>query len=213
MEPIGKVLENYQPVIPPQNYYDENQEQEKQARIRMLRGITDSENTFENIRCPKGYELTLTTLKEMSEGTATYCMALIYGGTGNGKSRGLEALVLRLLEREQWCSRERWSDLVRQMRSRFNGKADQPYDEYFDNLRSRARLIIDDVGNGTTWGDWERGELEEIVDFRYEHRLFTVITTNMDLKSNFPERIISRFKDKSRARLVLNEAADQRPMQ
>jgi DNA replication protein DnaC len=201
--------------------YQEREEQEKQARILMLKGITDANNTFENLKCPKGYKDTYDTLKEMAEGTAPYFMALIYGTTGNGKTRGLEAVVLRMLERGLYVSRQRWSDVVRTMRSHFNGKSEIPYELYFDRFRCMERMIIDDIGNGTTWGDWEKGELEELIDFRYEHKLFTIITTNMELKVtasngdviwNMPKRIVSRFKDKSRARLVLDSAPDQRPL-
>ena len=139
-------------------------------------------------------------------------MLMVYGGTGNGKSRCCEALVIALEKRGIYAVRNRWSDIVRRMKSLFNGRGDMPYEEYFDRLKRAPRLILDDVGSGSTLGPWEWGELEDIIDYRYERRLFTVLTTNLDIKQ-FPERILSRFRERSRSRLILNEAVDQRPMQ
>lgn len=181
------------------------------ARTLELLGVTDPSNTFATMKKPKGFELTLLTFKAMATGTAEFSLLLDYGGVGNGKSRCCEAVVIEMFDKGIRVRRDRWSDLVRTMKSHFNGRGVISYDEYFSALRGRARLILDDVGSGSTLGSWEWGELEDIIDYRYERKLFTIVTTNLDIKS-FPERILSRFRDKSRARLVLNEAADQRPM-
>ncbi len=149
----------------------------------------------------------------MATGQANYWMLMVYGGVGNGKSHLCEATVIEMFDRGLRVKRDRWSDVVRTMKSHFNSRDREmiPYGEYFANLRSRARLIFDDVGSGSTLGSWEWGELEDIIDYRYERRLFTIVTTNMDIKS-FPERILSRFRDRTKARLILNESVDHRPL-
>ncbi|MBA7668993.1 hypothetical protein ES703_77116 [subsurface metagenome] len=45
---------------------------------------------------------------------------------------------------------------------------------------------------------------------REREGLITIITTNLEL-DDFPERVISRFRDRTQARLILNKALDYRP--
>lgn len=85
------------------------------------------------------------------------------------------------------------------------------YEKNFRNLLETSRLIIDDVGAGAGSTDWAWRELEDIVDYRYEHNLLTVLTTNLDRKL-IPDRIVSRFRDAEKSRLIFNGAADYRPL-
>ncbi len=186
--------------------------EERRARLLKWLGVTDMKNTFGNMRQPKGFEATYKAFKAMADGTADFSMLLNYGKTGTGKSMCCEAVVQAMFDRGLRVKRDRWSDLVRTMKSYFNGYGDTTYQGYFQNLRGRARLILDDVGSGSTLSSWEWGELEDIIDYRHELNLFTIVTTNLDI-TQFPERILSRFRDKVKARLILNEAADQRPLQ
>jgi DNA replication protein DnaC len=181
-------------------------------------GVSDLSHTFANMRLPKGFGPTLAAFKTMAAGTAPPLL-LVYGGTGNGKSRCCEALAIALYDKGvESIRREKWSDIVRfTLKAAFHGNGHYgqlkpSYEDVFKLFRERRYLIIDDVGMGSTGGNWEWGELEDIVDFRWEHKLFTVITTNLDIKE-LPPRIVSRFRDKSRAVLVCNETADQRPME
>jgi len=84
------------------------------------------------------------------------------------------------------------------------------YDEVFKNYCRAERLILDDVGMGGTGSNWEWGEFEEIICYRYKNELLTVVTTNMDIPQ-LPDRVVSRFRDKTKARMVKNGADDYRP--
>lgn len=195
--------------------YIEEQTTAEEHRAETLKwlGVTDINNTFATMRKPKGYESALAAFKGMASGKADYSLLLVYGMTGNGKSRGCEAVVIAMYDQNIRVKRDRWSDIVRTMKSLFNGHGYNQitYEQYFSSLRNRERLILDDVGSGSTLGTWEWGELEDIIDYRSERKLFTIVTTNLDIKQ-FPERILSRFRDKSRARLILNGAPDQRSL-
>lgn len=188
-------------------------EQERSDWLLKYAGVTDLNNTFANIKRPLGFETTYKAFKAMAEGKAEWQLLMVYGKSGNGKSLCCEAIVIGLYDRGIRASRERWADIVRfTLKASFGRQPGQePYEQKFDKLRRRRYLIIDDVGMGSTGGNWEWGELEDIIDFRFEKRLFTIVTTNLDLKE-IPPRIVSRFRDKSRARLICNEAADQRPL-
>jgi len=83
------------------------------------------------------------------------------------------------------------------------------YDDLLNSYCSNDRLILDDVGMGGSGSEWEYGQLEEIVVARYRERLFTIITTNRDLKE-LPERIVSRFSDPNVGRVILNTGKDYR---
>ena len=162
-------------------------------------------HTFANLRIPPKFEGVLRAFKSMID--CEKPLLLVYGGTGNAKSWCCEALVMALYDKGLKTKRDRWSDIVRHLKELMGGKGG--YEAYFNEYRARQRLIIDDVGSGSTLGTWEWGELEDIIDYRWEKRLFTVITSNLDGKQ-IPPRILSRFKDKSRARMILNEVPDQR---
>jgi DNA replication protein DnaC len=215
MDNLGEILKHS--TLPndtpgPKSYEIDEYHEPSPAEKLMWRGVSDPGHTFETMKKVKGFENTLAAFKSIASKNREFNLLMVYGGVGNGKSRCCEAVVIELFNRGMFVSRQRWSDIVRRMKSLFGGRGDMPYEEYFDRLKRTPRLILDDVGSGSTLGPWEWGELEDIIDFRYERDLFTILTTNLDIKQ-FPERILSRFRDKSWARLILNEAADQRPMQ
>ena len=79
-------------------------------------------------------------------------------------------------------------------------------DELLRNYSQADRLILDDVA-GT---EWEMEQLEKIIRARYRENLFTVLTTNLDPKE-LPERVVSRFLDREKGRLILNQGGDYRP--
>ena len=73
-------------------------------------------------------------------------------------------------------------------------------------------LILDEWGQN--YGSiWEEQKLEEIFVARERAELITIITSNLepDQLDKMPERIISRFRDATQARLILNAAPDYRP--
>ncbi|MCS7063508.1 MAG: ATP-binding protein [Methylacidiphilales bacterium] len=56
-------------------------------------------------------------------------------------------------------------------------------------------LILDDLGTETNT-EWNRKVFHSIIDYRYERRLFTMITSNYNL-SDFEPRISSRLSDRA----------------
>jgi len=64
--------------------------------------------------------------------------------------------------------------------------------------------LLDEYGS-----EWEWGELEDIINYRYRERMFTVMTTNRDL-TELPERVVSRFRDPDIGVVVLNSGKDYR---
>jgi len=83
------------------------------------------------------------------------------------------------------------------------------YDEILTNYCYADRLIVDDIGSGGS--DTEFGDkiLEAIVCARFGRELLTIMATNRDIET-LPERVLSRFKDRSVSYLLFNKAADYR---
>lgn len=145
----------------------------------------------------------------MAQGQARPLL-LCYGGVGNGKTYLCEALALEWYRRGIFCRVFTMGDIMRTLKSAIRAENGMfSLDVILDNYCKSAHLIIDDVGMGGSGSNWEFGQLEEIIVYRYRERLVTVMTTNRDLKE-LPERIVSRFYDPEIGCVVLNDAPDYR---
>jgi DNA replication protein DnaC len=84
-------------------------------------------------------------------------------------------------------------DLLDHLRATFAPNSPVTYDELFEEVRSAPLLILDDLGaqGSSPWAD---EKLFQIINHRYNHRLPTVITTNLPLDRHQP-RLASRMTD------------------
>ncbi len=78
------------------------------------------------------------------------------------------------------------------------------YDELFERVRRAPLLILDDFGEQATT-PWAQEKLYQVINYRYNTRLPTVITTCLSLEEIEP-RISSRMVD-PRLSLVFNITA------
>lgn len=212
MEHIGKILEQSRNIIPSPKIYEEPEptEEERKEELRLWLNITSWDNTFENFKVVRGTETSVKAFKELASGKASWFMLLNYGTAGCGKTHLCEALSIELAKRNIRCRVNEWAEVVRGFKKDMRSEFKDAYDIHFENFRKQVYLIIDDIGSGSTGSSWEWGELEDIVNYRYQENLFTVLTTNLDLKS-LPDRVTSRFRDAIESRLILNKAPDYRP--
>ncbi len=90
-------------------------------------------------------------------------------------------------------------DLLDHLRATFSPTSAVSYDNVFSQVRSTHLLILDDLGtqNATPWA---REKLFQVLNYRYETRLPTVITTSSSLEEIDP-RIRSRMLDERVCRL------------
>ena len=154
-------------------------------------------------------------------------MLLCYGGVGNGKTHLCEATAIVLYKRGIYCAVLSMAKIMRALKVAINndkhswggGLPWTPYDELLDRYCRCGHMIIDDVGMGGSGSEWEFWQLEEIIVARYREKLFTILTSNLDIKQDkknpnipfIPERIASRFQDRNVGRVVLNSGEDYRP--
>lgn len=100
-------------------------------------------------------------------------------------------------------------DLLDHLRATFAPNSDTAYDTLFEKVREVQLLVLDDFGaeNSTPWAT---EKLFQLINYRYNYRMPTVITTNVRLLAHMDERIRSRLSDLGLVRHVVIEAADFR---
>ena len=100
-------------------------------------------------------------------------------------------------------------DLLDHLRAAFAPSSELPYDELFDRIREAGLLVLDDLGaeNSTAWAT---EKLFQLINYRYNFRMPTVITTNARLFTQMDDRIRSRLSDLSLVRHCVIKAQDYR---
>ena len=172
--------------------------------------------TFKNFNRNKGNLYTVEgiqvdirgELEKLAAGKTAYVFALLYGQPGNGKSHLCSAFTTAVIQRGAQCAMWDASELLTAMRQGIDGKT---IEETTARCKNIYALIIDDIklDQLTPWG---MDRIEEILSYRYQMQLVTLITTNVDIEA-FPERLRSRFNDAEISRMFLNNDIDRRPKQ
>lgn len=134
---------------------------------------------------------------------------VLSGGYGAGKTHLAAAIASERLAVGQSVFFSITPDLLDHLRATFAPTSETPYDELFDKVREAGLLALDDLGaeNGTAWAT---EKLFQIINYRYNYRMPTVITTNHRLLSHMDERIRSRLSDLSFVRHVAIDVPDYR---
>ncbi len=99
-------------------------------------------------------------------------------------------------------------DLLDALRASFGGEGASSYDKVFYEVRSSPFLILDDFGNQATTA-WAREKLYQILNYRYNAQLPTVITTNQTLEEIDPP-LRSRMCDEEYCGVIAVLAPDYR---
>ena len=184
--------------------------------IRRALGVSSLESTFDNFKPVKGAEDVLDAAKAISTLETEWKLLLIIGTWGNGKTHLLEAIALKLWETGVDIKIETFPDFVAGLKGTFDKSRDpdaagMSFNDRMAKLCSAPYLLLDDVGAAGSFTPFSLEQLERILLARYRADLFTVITTNLD-KKELPSFVISRFNDAIKSRMVLNKAADYRPL-
>jgi DNA replication protein DnaC len=99
-------------------------------------------------------------------------------------------------------------DFLDHLRSTFSPDSAVSYDDLFESVRKTPLLILDDFGEqaGTPWA---QEKLYQVINYRYNSRMPTVITTSKALEE-IEERISSRLSDLKISNLFAILATDYR---
>jgi DNA replication protein DnaC len=134
---------------------------------------------------------------------------VLRGGYGCGKTHLAAAIANAHLAAGAHVFFSIVPDLLDHLRAAFAPGSEIRYDEMFERVREAGLLVLDDLGaeNGTAWAT---EKLFQIINYRYNFRMPTVITTNNRLLSHMDERLASRLSDIGLVQTIVLEAPDYR---
>jgi DNA replication protein DnaC len=133
---------------------------------------------------------------------------IFFGGYGCGKTHLAAAIANYRIAHGQPSLFVGVPDLLDHLRATFNPESPVSYDERFERVRTAPLLILDDLGAQSTT-PWAQEKLYQIINYRYNARLPTVITSNSRLEE-IDLRLQSRFNDVDLCRIHIILAPDFR---
>jgi DNA replication protein DnaC len=92
-------------------------------------------------------------------------------------------------------------DLLDHLRSAFNPNSGTSYDRVFDEVREAPLLVLDDLGSQSAT-PWAREKLYQLLNYRYNRELPTIITVPVDMLKDVDTRIYTRIRDERICNIV-----------
>lgn len=133
---------------------------------------------------------------------------LLTGSYGCGKTHLAAAIANYCLANGQPVLFLNTPDLLDYLRAAFAPDSDTTYTERFDEIRTMRLLVLDDLGTESPT-HWATEKLYQLLNYRYNARLPTVVTTNKDLR-DIDQRVASRLSDQELVSLLEVKAPDFR---
>jgi len=133
---------------------------------------------------------------------------LLMGGYGCGKTHLAVAIANERIQQGQPALFVVVPDLLDYLRATFSPTSPVTYDARFDEVRTAPLLILDDLG-AQSITPWATEKLYQILNYRYNAQLPTVITTNRELEE-IDLRLRSRLVDPNLVEIVPILAPDFR---
>jgi len=124
----------------------------------------------------------------------------IFGAYGSGKTHLAAAIANRRAAKGYATLFVVVPDLLDHLRAAFSPQSGVTFDQRFEEVRSAALLILDDLGTESAT-PWAREKLYQIVNHRHTAHLPTVITTSL-APDELDPRIRSRILDETSCRLI-----------
>jgi DNA replication protein DnaC len=118
---------------------------------------------------------------------------ILVGPSGSGKTHLACAVANFRLNQGQSAFYIGAADLLDHLRSAFSPGSEVAYDELFERVRNTPLLILDDL-TMTATTPWAKGKLEQLLDYRFNMRLPTVITTDTPIE-DFDESLKGHLAD------------------
>ncbi len=118
---------------------------------------------------------------------------VLLGGTARGKTHLAAAIANWRIAQGQPALFVVVPDLLDYLRATFAPDSPVSYDRVFDAIRTAPLLVLDDLGAHSST-PWAEEKLFQLLNFRYNAKLPTVITTNLLMEQHDP-RLASRMLD------------------
>jgi len=137
------------------------------------------------------YSESLRSIKEYTDNLKGWLV--LTGPHGSGKTHLASAIGHYIINKGHLVLFVHVPDLVDHLRSTFHPTSETSYSELFDQVKNTPYLILDDLGLQIS-SPWAQEKLRQIINYRYNLELPTVITIGDNL-SKFDPYILSRIKD------------------
>lgn len=118
---------------------------------------------------------------------------ILTGETGCGKTHLAAAIVNYRYQAKKSAQFVVVPDFLDHLRSTFTPESKVSYDQLFERVKTAPLLVLDDFGEQTTT-PWAQEKLYQVINYRYNARLATVITTRCSMEE-IDIRISSRLAD------------------
>ena len=132
---------------------------------------------------------------------------MLLGGVGSGKTHLAAAISNLLIDKGVPVLFGTFSDHLEHIREEFDHTGQR---EYLNRMKTTPMLVLDDIGKEKKT-DWTQEILFDVVNYRYEHLLPMIVTTNFDvdgIANYIGSAIFSRLYEMSSA--VTTSGADYR---
>ncbi len=127
---------------------------------------------------------------------------MFMGESGCGKTHLAAAIVNYRYQANKPALFVVVSDFLDHLRSTFSPDSKISYDQLFEKVKTAPLLVLDDFGEQTTT-HWVKEKLYQVINYRYNAKLPTVITTRYS-----PDEIIENLESSISSRLVDNKISN-----
>ena len=150
-------------------------------------------------RTPHALAEIYRSLKQAKDAAQAYAeepngWLVLIGDTGCGKTHLAVAVCNERIRRGEPVLFQVVPDLLDHLRATYAPTSTVTYDDLFEEVRTAPLLVLDDLGAQSS-SQWAQEKLFQIVNFRYNHKLPTIVTTNMP-PERLEQRLASRMLDR-----------------
>lgn len=199
---------DYSRVVPCQCIRHELQK-EKLAQLQQYSNLGNlSRLTFDNIMPAGKYDdpESQQYFKRAYEAAKAFALEpkgwlILVGPSGCGKTHLACAIANYRLSIGQPAFYIGTADLLDHLRSAFSPSSEIGYDELFERVKSTTLLILDDLTT-TAATPWAKGKLEQLLGYRFNTKLPTVVTTDMPVEE-FDESLRGHLTDSEMCRVCV----------
>lgn len=155
-------------------------------------------SNFDKSKCEEAYKAAWAYSQRENLFDSEKNSLLFLGSVGTGKTHLAAAIANELTDRGIPVLFGTFIDHLQKIKDEFNHTS---LDTYLSRMKSIPMLVIDDLGKEKKT-DWSQQTLFDVINYRYEHMLPTIITTNFDdteLMNYVSNATISRLNEMSTA--------------
>lgn len=139
-------------------------------------GIRFSRRTFDSFDASKdrdAYEKCLNYAEHYNDSERN-CL-LIVGGYGSGKTHLVASIANKLMDNGVPCLFDTFDGHLNKLKMEFSGGKSV----YLEQMQNIDMLVLDDIGKEKQT-DWSRSIMFTVINYRYEHMLPIMMTTNLN---------------------------------